>query len=137
PSVVFQPPGAAHADEIGAAGLETLALTFDPAWLSPAARRVLPRRTYWRPGGPLAAASRRLAQTWLAAEADENAVRTATSRFLRALFAAPAAPPRPAWAGEVECWLEHEAPTAAVAGALRRHPAWLARAYRAWRGEGL
>ncbi len=31
PSVVFQPAGAAHADEIGDRGLETLSMTFDPS----------------------------------------------------------------------------------------------------------
>jgi AraC family transcriptional regulator len=137
PSVVFQPAGAAHADEIGASGLETLAMTFDPAWLTREARAALPRRTCWRPGGPLAAASRRLAQVWLADDADAAVVRVETSRFLSAMVSAPQTPPRPAWADRVDCWLEHEAPTAAIAGDVARHPAWLARAYRAWRGEGV
>ena len=57
PSVVFQPAGVAHADDIGARGLETLAMTFDPAWLGVK----LPAQTCWRHGGALAAASRRMA----------------------------------------------------------------------------
>lgn len=71
PSVVFQPAGAAHADEIGASGLETWAMTFDPAWLSEGARVALPERTCWRPGGAVAAASRRLAEIWLKQDACE------------------------------------------------------------------
>jgi AraC family transcriptional regulator len=136
PSVVFQPAGSAHADEIGASGLETLAMTFDPAWLSPETRAALPRRSCWRPGGPLAAASRRLAQTWLAPHVSEAVVRQETSQFLYAVFGA-SAPSRPAWAEHVEGALRDETSTRAIAVRLSRHPAWLARAYRAWRGEGI
>lgn len=137
PSVVFQPSGAAHADEIGDAGLETLAMTFDPAWLAPEARTALPQRTYWRPGGVMAAASRRLAALWLAPGATDTNLRQATSQFLQRLFANAEAPRRPAWAREAEVWLYDATPTADIAARLARHPAWLARAYRAWRGEGL
>jgi AraC family transcriptional regulator len=135
PSIVFQPAGAAHADEIGEEGLETLAMTFDPAWLTQEARHALPRRTCWRPGGSLSAASRRLASVWLST--DEAAIKFETSRFLLAMFAASAPPPRPAWADRVEQALGAEVPTSSIAEELGRHPAWIARAYRAWRGEGM
>lgn len=131
PSVVFQPAGAAHADEIGASGLETLAMTFDPAWLGDAP---LPARTCWRQGGALGVASRRLALAWL--HADEVQVRAQTARLLHAVACTPA-PPRPAWADTVAQALEVETPTAAIARQQRLNPAWLARAYRAWRGEGM
>ncbi len=62
PSVVLQPAGAAHADEIGDRGLETLSMTFDPAWILPEARRALPSRTQWRLGGVVSEAARLLAQ---------------------------------------------------------------------------
>lgn len=137
PSVVFQPAGAAHADEIGAAGLETLAMTFDPAWLSEEARAALPERTCWRPGGAVAAASRKLAQLWLRSEASARDVSAATSRFLLAVFAEAETPRRPVWADEADAWLRREERTGSIAENLARHPAWLARAYRAWRGEGL
>lgn len=136
PSVVLQPAGVAHEDEIGVTGLETLAMTFDPAWLTPEARAALPQRTCWRPGGSIAAASRRLAQVWLSSHSNDALLRTETSSFLMAMLSA-APPVRPAWAGEVEFWLGDEAPTSAIASDVGRHPAWLARAYRAWRGEGI
>jgi AraC family transcriptional regulator len=132
PSIVFQPPGAAHADKIGAQGLETLAMTFDPAWFG---RTLLPVRTCWRHGGALGAASRRLAQAWLSA--DEARVRDETQSLLLALRAPAPAPPRPSWAVRVTQAMEREAPTTTIADALSLHPAWLARAYRAWRGEGI
>src|SRR5690606_24202516 len=115
PSVVFQPAGAAHADEIGAAGLETLAMTFDPDWLSPEARAALPERTCWRPGGAVAAASRKLAEVWLRGEASAREMSAATSRFLLAVFAEAETLRRPAWADEAEAWLEREERTGAIA----------------------
>jgi AraC family transcriptional regulator len=135
PSVVFQPAGVEHADEIGASGLETLAMTLDPAWLTPEARAALPHRTCWRPGGRIAAASRRLANLWMTGR-DVEELRIHTSRFLLAMWSAQTAP-HPAWADQVEDWLEEEAATRAIADDVARHPAWLARAYRAWRGEGM
>ncbi len=136
PSVVFQPIGAAHADEIGESGLETLAMTFDPSWLTPDARAALPQRTCWRPGGAIAAASCRLANLWTSARADEGELRQSTSRFLIALWSSPPAR-EPGWGSEVEARLRDEAPTHVIASGIARHPAWLARAYRAWRGEGM
>jgi AraC family transcriptional regulator len=135
PSVVLQPAGAAHADEIGARGLETLSLRFDPAWLAPGLRAVLPRTTLWRMGGPLGAAAGRLARVWLTA--DEAGLRAETSRFLARMLAASDAPARPSWAAHVDAALEDGIATAQIAGAAKLHPAWLARAYRAWRGEGM
>jgi AraC family transcriptional regulator len=135
PSVVFQPAGAEHADEIGANGLETLAMTFDPDWLTPEARSALPHRTCWRPGGPIAAASRRLADLWMTG-GDAEELHLHTSRFLLAMWSAQTVT-QPAWADQVEDWLGDEAPTRAIADDVARHPAWLARAYRAWRGEGM
>lgn len=134
PSAVFQPALAAHADEVGDAGLETLSMTFDPAWLHQEVRNVLPARACWRLGGAIGAASRRLAASWL--DADHQRVRVETSRFLLAMFAAEPPPP-PAWGERVKHWLDHETPTAVIADKIARHPAWLARAYRAWRGEGM
>lgn len=129
PSAVFQPAGAAHADEIGASGLETLALTFDPDWLG----APLPAQTTWRQGGVIGAASRQLAAVWLSG--DEACVRAQTMRFLRGFD--EDAPPRPAWADAVTHALDAETSTREIARAAARNPAWLARAYRAWRGEGL
>jgi AraC family transcriptional regulator len=139
PSVVFHPAGAAHADEVGEAGLETLSLAFDPSWLDGEARAALPRRSLWRAGGVAACAGRTLARCWLSPAATEATLRRATARFALLLFARDAAPPaRPAWLDHIDAALAHEVRSArALAAELSRHPAWIARAYRAWRGEGL
>jgi AraC family transcriptional regulator len=137
PSVVFQPAGSAHADEIGSAGLETLAMTFDPAWLGAEARAILPSHTCWRVGGPLSFAARDLGAVWLSPETTEPALRTATSGFLLAMGPADVRTESPAWIDAVERWLDDETPLATIARRVERHPAWLARAYRAWRGEGI
>lgn len=137
PSVVFQPAGAAHADEIGDRGLETLSMTFDPNWLAPEARNALPSRTRWRLGGAVSGAGRALAQAWLAPDADDAGVRAATSGLIEA-FAKQRASRPPPWGARVAAALDAEArATKNLAHALSLHPAWLARAYRAWRGEGM
>jgi AraC family transcriptional regulator len=136
PSVVFQPAGAAHADRIGAAGLETLSMTFDPDWIPADVRRVLPERTCWRAGGGLAVEARRLAEVWLASS-DDDKLRAATLQFLLAMFTREAAPAAPRWVGDVNAALDEQDSTSAIAARVHRNPAWLARAYRAWRGEGM
>lgn len=132
PSVVFQAAGAAHGDEIGALGLETLSMAFDPTWLY-AART--PQRPLWRAGGAISAAAAHLARTWLGG--DEARVRGATRAFLDLLAASPETIARPSWAEHAEHAIASEAPTAHLARKLDLNPAWLARAYRAWRGEGI
>jgi AraC family transcriptional regulator len=77
-----------------------------------------------------------LADLWLAPCGDVDVLRVHTSRFLLDMWSAPTVM-QPAWADQVEHWLDDEAPTRAIADDVARHPAWLARAYRAWRGEGM
>jgi AraC family transcriptional regulator len=139
PSVVFQPAGSAHADEIGESGLETLAMTFDPSWLTPEARAALPTRTRWAPGGRVAAAARGLADVWLSPEVQEAKLRVRTSAFMTAAFLREEKrPSAPAWAEALITTLEEAPrPTSTLARSLARTPAWVARAYRAWRGEGI
>lgn len=133
PSVVFHPAGAPHADEIGARGLETLVLEFDPAWLGESLSR---RSCYWS-GGPAALAAPALAALWLSREACPDALRAATGRFLARAFAAEA-PPQPTWLGAVDAAVEDQAADVErLSRRLELHPAWLARVYRAARGEGL
>lgn len=132
PSVVFQPAGAAHADEIGESGLETLAMTFDPGWLSDDARALLPKRTLWRPGGAMAIAAGSLADVWLDPRASDARLSMATSAFLARMFSARERRP-PVWAARVV----EDASAEELARSLGLNTAWFARAYRAWRGEGL
>jgi AraC family transcriptional regulator len=134
PSVIFHPAGAPHADEIGERGLETLVVEFDPAWLDgePMARR----SCYWS-GGPVALAAPALARLWLSGATSAEVLRRRTGQFLRRAFAA-ATPPRPAWLARIDAAMEAAEPAVSdLARALDLHPAWLARTYRAARGEGL
>jgi len=135
PSVVFQPAGVAHADEIGARGLETVSMTFDPAWLDRDVRAALPKHTLWRSGGAAGAAAGRLIRVWLSG--DDAKLRVETSRFVAAVIASPAQTTRPSWGEHAEAAIDEEAPTEHLARTLDLHPAWLARAYRSWRGEGI
>jgi AraC family transcriptional regulator len=135
PGVVFHPAGALHEDEIGAPGLETLSMSFDPAWLDSEARAALPTRSVLRSGGAAALAARALVRQWLAG--DEAACRAGVSRFFAAALPREAhAQPKPDWFDALSASLE-TAPTQALAHTHALHPAWMARAYRAWRGEGL
>ncbi len=131
PSVVFHPAGADHADEVGEVGLETLSMSFDPAWLGSRARAVLPDRSWSRAGGQAALLARKLASVWLTAGATDALLSAATSRFFEDALGA-AEPRRPAWIDDVEASFQSVEPAPS-----NLHPAWLARAYRAWRGEGL
>lgn len=140
PSFVFQPAGAVHEDLIGGGGLETLTLMFDPDWLTQPARAVLPRVTHWQPGGAAVLAARRLLADWENLALGEAEVSARTSQFLIDAFGVETAPiVAPDWGPKVmaELTAEDEVSTAEAAKRLALHPAWLARAYRAWRGEGL
>jgi AraC family transcriptional regulator len=131
PSVVFHAAGADHADEVGDAGLETVSMSFDPTWLEPDVRALLPDRSWSRAGGAASLAARKLASVWTLPGASDVALRWATSRFFQKALPTPEAR-RPSWAGDVEASFEDDQ---AIAPDL--HPAWVARAYRAWRGESM
>jgi AraC family transcriptional regulator len=131
PSVVFHPAGADHADEVADVGLETVSLSFDPAWLESGARSLLPLRSWSREGGAASLAARKLASVWLQSRVSDAEVRSATSRFFHEALVAPQ-PRRPVWFADVEASLESQ-----ENAAPDLHPAWLARAYRVWRGEGM
>lgn len=139
PSVVFHPAGAAHADRIGDAGLETAALSFDPRWLGADARRALPANSMWLTGAEQIRAARHFFRTCGAPAPDDDAVRDAAARFVLNAFsgAEQRVVPPPPWVDRVHAAFEADTSTADVARALVLHPAWVARAYRAWRGEGV
>lgn len=140
PSVVFHPAGSAHADQIGASGLETLSLSFDPDWLPKPTRCVLPAQTCWITGGTLMPLAGRLADALCAGRLSEAEVRARVGQFLLALHTSVAKPTSaPDWAPAVLAGLDEPepAPTVELAHRLKLHPAWLARAWRHWRGEGL
>src|SRR5262249_23241845 len=120
PSVVFHPAGAEHADEVTDAGLETVSMSFDPAWLEPEARALLPDRSWSRAAGLAALAAGKLASLWLRSHETDTSIRTATSRFVKDSIFAPQ-PQRPPWVNGANL----------DTAAQNLHPAWVARAYRA------
>jgi AraC family transcriptional regulator len=137
PCAVLHPPGRPHADQVADEGLETLTVEFDPAWLQlHGFARELDRSLLWS-GGPVGLASRRLAALLSARSVDEQELGRATAQFLN--FALTMGPqPNPAWLDAVRDRLDQEKTGAtALASTFHRHPAYLARAYRAAMGEGV
>ena len=140
PSAVLHPPGRPHADVVHGAGLETLTIEFDPAWLRLRGAGVrLDRSLAWS-GGAVGLAAKRLAARLACPMADEQAIARATSDFLTMALSAEAEPvPVPLWVRRVREWIaqEDELSTGDAARRLDLHPAYLARAYRHATGEGL
>jgi AraC family transcriptional regulator len=137
PSVALHPADRPHADEVGDAGLETLAIEFDPAWLRARGyEAAIDRSRIWT-GGSVALATRRFARTISRSDTTESDLAAATFGFLKfALAAQPVA--QPSWLRRVDDGLTApRASTVTIARTLDLHPAWLARAYRAATGEGI
>lgn len=136
PSVILHPAGGGHADQITDRGLETVVIGFDLAWLGPVPGLDIGRSYYWT-GGAAAVAAEQLLACWRSGGSDEALLREATRRLI-ALGLATSPPPSPAWLPQAQSALaEGLQDTRALARRLDLHPAWLARAYRAARGEGL
>jgi AraC family transcriptional regulator len=138
PSAVLHPAGRSHADRIGEAGLETVSVQFDPAWLRSGGAAVHLDQTRCWSGGRVGAASRRLAAVWTCEDVSELTLAHATYGFI-AMALTETGETAPAWLDHVSRALDADTPpsTQAIAGTLGLHPAWLARAYRAAVGEGL
>ncbi len=136
PAAAFHPAGSAHADAIGARGLTTVVIEFDPAWLTQAMAGRLPQRsTYWTTGRAAAGATR-LARACLD-PAGEGVVDRALA-YLNAALVHETGPNEPVWLGRLDDLIEAGITSPeTIARALRVSDPWLARAYRAWRGEGL
>jgi AraC family transcriptional regulator len=139
PAAVLHGAGSEHAEVFGDTGAEVLILTFDPAWLSPAGeRRRIEGARSWT-AGAIAACGRGLADAWLCPRQGEADLARLTADFIRNALSAGPEPAPPAWLGEVERALGNEGSnrSPAIAGRLDLHRAWVARAFRAARGEGL
>jgi AraC family transcriptional regulator len=137
PSAILHPAGSYHGDDIGACGLETFSIQFDPAWLrgGPDLRN---GRSRVCEGGQTALAARQLAGAWRNPLLEEHQLRTATLDFVRVAFGvAPEA--KPVWLEQVreETMHREDQSTAELAQKLDLHPAWLARSYRRAMGEGI
>jgi AraC family transcriptional regulator len=138
PSAALHWPGCTHEDRVGGDGLVAVVVEFDPAWLSEALRRrCRPRASRYWTNGPVSGLAPRLGRRWLEGTESRQTLLDATATFLRQALGAGAAPARPHWLDAVEVGLESPPATADLSRSIGVHPAWLARAYRAYRGEGL
>lgn len=138
PSVVLHPPGAFHADTIGARGLETISMQLDPSWLAaPGLLRRLGGSRTWL-GGPVPVLARKLAGVWQEPSRSESEIARATSAFLHAASLCPQQL-RPSWFDQAASALAGGQPgsTRLLARQLGLNAAWLTRAYRAHAGEGM
>lgn len=137
PSAILHPAGSDHGDDIGAAGLETFSIQFDPAWLAGGPDLKSGRSRAWQGGGTARIASR-LAGAWKDPGFCEEQVKAATLEFIRLAFAA-SPEPTPAWLDRAKEETRHseDFSTAGLARKMGLHPAWLARSYRRAMGEGL
>jgi AraC family transcriptional regulator len=137
PSAILHPAGSDHGDDIGAAGLETFSIQFDPAWLRDGPElRTGPSRA-WNGGGTALLATA-LARAWRDPALGEARLEAATCKFIRCAFGLSPAR-RPAWLERLqeETGRSDDFSTAQLAQELGLHPAWLARSYRRAMGEGL
>lgn len=137
PGAILHPVGSCHGDDIGAAGLETFSIQFDPVWLRDGPDLKSGRSRMWSGGGAAPAAAR-LVSAWRNPAFPEQQLKAATLEFVHRAFGL-APEPRPAWLDRLR--EETQGPdslsTAELARKLRLHPAWLARSYRRAMGEGL
>lgn len=137
PSAVLHPPGRCHGDEVGADGLETFSIQFDPSWLEAGMHLKLDRSSAFV-GGRIALAANQLRGAWRNAAFEEKQLKQATREFLHRIWLEP--PPRlPAWleSAREELRRRPAITTDQLTRKLNLHPAWFARAYRLAVGEGV
>lgn len=141
PAAILHPPKSAHANQISARGLETFSIQFDPAWLGSSSFDQESRESRVWTSGPVVTAARRLAAIWSMPGICEGRARTALRAFMQTESRAELHGHPPSWLGVVNEALERDdeesVSTDRLAARLGLHPAWLARAYRQFRGEGL
>lgn len=138
PAMVLHPAGQDHANRIQERGLDCLSIRFDPTWLSGFGFSLkLGRSMIWQ-GSEIPLRGRQLFASWAANDLTERDLAAATAKFIH--FAIDQMPVKqPSWMDfVVDALREPEPPsTAALAKELGLHPAWLARAYKQSKGEGL
>jgi AraC family transcriptional regulator len=129
-----------HEDHIGAVGLATVVIEFDPHWLERAfGSSCAAQGSVHFAGGALARSTATLARRWLERAESGVSLADASGDFLRAALTAPTLPSPPDWLADAEHRLAEEPQTTAVdlSPMLDLHPAWIARVFRAHRGESM
>jgi AraC family transcriptional regulator len=139
PAAVFHPAGSAHEMAMGAQGLATVIIEFDPDWLRriPGSARTFDRARKWL-GGPIGGRATGLARAWLHRPTDKRLF-PATENFLASLVAREAIAEGPAWTAGVHSALKADEPPAldSLARQVGVSRLWLVRAYRDRYGEGI
>lgn len=139
PSAVLHSPGAGHSNVIGDHGLETISVQFDPTWLKMSGRGLNWEGSHAWCGGAVGAAARALGKAFANPAILDRELAGLVVDFLAYALHSPSSRPAPTWMNSVEELIEaaDAPPTSEVAARVQLHPAWLSRAYRASRGEGI
>ena len=139
PSAVLHSPGAGHSNVIGNHGLETISVQFDPTWLKMSGRGLNWEGSHAWCGGAVGAAARVLSKAFADPAIRDPELASLVVDFLSFALHSPSPRPAPSWMNRVEELIgAADAPsTSEVANRVELHPAWLSRAYRASRGEGI
>jgi AraC-like DNA-binding protein len=135
PSAILYRAGAAHRNEVSAAGFEQIEIEFDPAWLGCGNRPGAPVQRWI--GGRSGALARSLAQECNAGLSEER-LRADLRRLIEAGAGDSQHAPAP-WVGLIGRRLQAD-PAATVAGLAKeigRHPSWLGAAYALRKGESI
>lgn len=140
PAAIFYPAGSAHEMEVGARGLATIIIEFDPAWLRrlPVNRKLFDRPRKWL-GGRTGRRATALAHAWLRHEAHDRLF-VATEAFLTSLPSPePDSATSPAWLPRMRAAVATDEPPDldALADRFGVSRPWLTRAYRSRYGEGI
>ena len=138
PTALFFPAGSAHEMSVGETGVATVIIEFDNDILAKCVEARLDRPRCWI-GGEIGWRARGLARAWLS-EMSEQGRFLMTIEFLKLAFSVTRPDTNPPWLDrlgelmETDCEMPDVEQWARELGMSR---AWLIRAYRAWRGEGL
>lgn len=135
PSAIFYRAGAAHRNEVSAAGFEQIEIEFDPAWLGRERLPAVPVRRWI--AGRVAADARSLVPLCIG-ELSERRLLAALRRFMAGAERDTGRSPA-GWTRLIEQRLRSGTPVsvAGLAKELGRHPSWLGTAYRQATGEGI
>jgi AraC family transcriptional regulator len=139
PAAMFFPAGSTHGMAIRERGLVSVIIEFDEAWLG---RRLGSTADLRRPrqwiGGEAGRRASRLARLWLSGQGGDGDRFALTETFLRWAMEDSAERRAPPWLDHVDTLIANGSTrTCDLASRFGVSAAWLARAYRACRGEGL
>lgn len=135
PSAILYRAGAAHRNDVSAAGFEQVEIEFDPQWLRGANDPPTPVQRWI--GGRGGALARLLAQQ-CGRDLSEEELRAALLELIEC-GAGERRRAIPSWLSHIQRRLQAD-PAANVAGLAQevgRHPSWLGAAYRLTQGEGI